>query len=73
MMPIRRSFAELGPDRLFLGLDYQMDWIRQRADEELDSPITMADLLGAVEKCNKIVDPDNLEKYNRWMREFGSS
>ncbi len=62
MIPIRRSFAELGPDQ-----------IRQLSDEELDLPITMEDLLGGVEKCNKSVSPDDLEKYNRWMREFGLS
>ncbi|EFX87921.1 hypothetical protein DAPPUDRAFT_305607 [Daphnia pulex] len=62
MMSMRRRIAGLRPDQ-----------IRQLAKEELDLPVTMEDFMAAVEKCNKSVSADDLEKYDRWMREFGSS
>lgn len=62
MMSMRRKIAGLKPEQ-----------IRQLAKEELDLPVTMQDFEMAVEKCNKSVSPDDLERYDRWMREFGSS
>ncbi|KAI9563319.1 hypothetical protein GHT06_010777 [Daphnia sinensis] len=62
MMSMRRRIAGLRPDQ-----------IRQLAKEELDLPVTMEDFMAAVEKCNKSVSADDLERYERWMREFGSS
>lgn len=62
MMSMRRRIAGLRPDQ-----------IRQLAKEELDLPVTMEDFKEAVEKCNKSVSADDLERYDRWMREFGSS
>lgn len=62
MMSMRRRIQGLRPDQ-----------IRQLAKEELDLPVTMEDFMAAVEKCNKSVSADDLERYERWMREFGSS
>ncbi len=62
MMSMRRRIAGLRPDQ-----------IRQLAKEELDLPVTMEDFKAALEKCNKSVSQDDLERYERWMKEFGSS
>ena len=62
MMSMRRRIAGLRPDQ-----------IRQLAKEELDLPVTMMDFVEAVEKCNKSVSVDDLDRYERWMREFGAS
>ena len=61
-MSMRRRIAGLRPDQ-----------IRQLAKEELDLPVTMQDVTEAVEKCNKSVSADDLERYSNWMREFGAS
>ena len=47
--------------------------IRSRGREELDVPFTMDDFKEAVEKCNKSVSSEDLEKYKAWMEEFGST
>jgi katanin p60 ATPase-containing subunit A1 len=65
MMSMRRRIAGLRPD--------QIRQIAKEAKEELDLPVTMVDFKAAVEKCNKSVSPDDLERYERWMKEFGSS
>jgi len=65
MMSMRRRIAGLRPD--------QIRQIAKEAKEELDLPVTMEDFKAAVEKCNKSVSPDDLERYERWMKEFGSS
>jgi len=62
MMSMRRKIAGLRPDQ-----------IRQLPKEELDLPVTMMDFMEAVEKCNKSVSADDLDRYEKWMREFGSS
>ena len=51
MMSMRRRIAGLRPDQ-----------IRQLAKEELDLPVTMQDMTEAVEKCNKSVSADDLER-----------
>lgn len=62
MMSMRRKIAGLKPDQ-----------IRQLPKEELDLPVTMQDFQEAAEKCNKSVSKEDLEKYEKWMSEFGSS
>ena len=46
---------------------------RNLGREELDMPVTMEDFLDAVTKCNKSVSKEDLDKYEKWMEEFGSS
>ena len=41
--------------------------------DELDLPVTKQDFLEAISKCNKSVSKEDLEKYEKWMEEFGSS
>lgn len=62
MMSMRKKIAGLRPDQ-----------IRQLPKEELDLPVSAADFDEAVERCNKSVSQEDLEKYEKWMSEFGSS
>ena len=41
--------------------------------EELDMPVTRQDFIDAVSKCNKSVSKEDLDKYEKWMEEFGSA
>ena len=62
MMSMRRKIAGLKPSE-----------IRNLGREELDLPVTKEDFGEAVQKCNKSVSKEDLEKYEKWMEEFGSS
>ncbi|XP_033228142.1 katanin p60 ATPase-containing subunit A-like 1 isoform X2 [Belonocnema kinseyi] len=62
MMVMRKKIAGLKPDQ-----------IRQLPKEELDLPVSAEDFDEAVERCNKSVSQEDLEKYEKWMGEFGSS
>lgn len=62
MMSMRRKIAGLRPDQ-----------IKQLAKEDLDLPVSKQDFLDAISKCNKSVSREDLEKYEKWMAEFGSS
>ncbi|KAL5273729.1 KATNA1 family protein [Megaselia abdita] len=62
MMSMRRKIAGLRPEQ-----------IRQLATEEVDLPVSTQDFSEAVKKCNKSVSKQDLEKYEKWMQEFGSS
>lgn len=62
MMSMRRKIAGLKPEQ-----------IRQLNKEELDLPVSTQDFTEALSKCNKSVSKQDLEKYQRWMKEFGSS
>lgn len=62
MMLMRKKIAGLRPDQ-----------IRQLPKEELDLPVSATDFDEAVERCNKSVSQEDLEKYEKWMNEFGSS
>lgn len=62
MMSMRRKIAGLRPSE-----------IRNLDRDELDLPVTKQDFLEAISKCNKSVSKEDLEKYEKWMEEFGSS
>ena len=62
MMSMRRKIAGLKPSE-----------IRNLDRDELDLPVTKQDFLDAVAKCNKSVSREDLDKYEKWMVEFGSS
>lgn len=62
MMSMRRKIAGLTPDE-----------IRALPKEELDLPVTQGDFHAAIAKCNKSVSQQDLDKYETWMREFGST
>jgi len=59
---MRRKIAGMRPEQ-----------IRNLAKEELDLPVTMKDFEEAILKCNKSVSQEDLDKYSKWMSEFGSS
>ncbi|GJQ67726.1 putative catalytic subunit of a complex [Trypoxylus dichotomus] len=62
MMSMRRRIFGLRPDQ-----------IKQLPREELDLPVTCRDFEEAIVKNNKSVSQENLDKYDKWMNEFGSS
>lgn len=62
MMSMRRKIAGLRPDQ-----------IRQLQTAEVDLPVSTHDFMEAMSKCNKSVSKQDLEKYKKWMQEFGSS
>uniref|UniRef100_A0A1B6JUQ1 Katanin p60 ATPase-containing subunit A1 n=2 Tax=Homalodisca TaxID=139475 RepID=A0A1B6JUQ1_9HEMI len=62
MMSMRRKIAGLRPDQ-----------IKQLAKEELDLPVSVQDFSEAISKCNKSVSKEDLDKYEKWMSEFGST
>lgn len=62
MMSMRRKIAGLRPEE-----------IRKLATEEVDLPVSNEDFMDALKKCNKSVSKQDLEKYEKWMCEFGSS
>lgn len=62
MMSMRRKIAGLKPEQ-----------IRQLQKAEVDLPVSTQDFTEAISKCNKSVSKQDLEKYESWMQEFGSS
>ena len=62
MMSMRRKIAGLKPME-----------IRNLNQDELDMPVSKQDFMEAVQKCNKSVSKEDLEKYEKWMEEFGST
>ncbi|XP_023300657.2 katanin p60 ATPase-containing subunit A-like 1 isoform X2 [Lucilia cuprina] len=62
MMSMRRRIAGLTPEE-----------IRQLAKEEVDLPVSNQDFSEAISRCNKSVSQADLDKYEKWMAEFGSS
>lgn len=61
MMGFRRRIAGLRPDE-----------IRNIPKEELVVPTSMEDIMEAIKKVNKSVSEKDIEKYLKWMEEFGS-
>ena len=46
--------------------------IKNLPKDKLEQPTSMEDFHIAVGKCSKSVSPADLEKYAKWMAEFGS-
>jgi len=61
MQSMRRRIQGLRPDD-----------IRKLSKDELDLPTSAADFDEALQKVNKSVSKGDLEKYENWMKEFGS-
>lgn len=62
MMAMRRKIAGLTPEE-----------IRNLPKEELELPVSAEDFKEAIKKINKSVSKEDLEKYEKWMAEFGST
>nr|XP_033804104.1 katanin p60 ATPase-containing subunit A-like 1 [Geotrypetes seraphini]XP_033804105.1 katanin p60 ATPase-containing subunit A-like 1 [Geotrypetes seraphini]XP_033804106.1 katanin p60 ATPase-containing subunit A-like 1 [Geotrypetes seraphini]XP_033804107.1 katanin p60 ATPase-containing subunit A-like 1 [Geotrypetes seraphini] len=62
MMAMRRRIQGLSPEE-----------IRALSKEELQMPVTMIDFELALKKISKSVSATDLEKYEKWMTEFGSA
>ena len=61
MMSFRRRIFGLRPDA-----------IRNIPKSELVQPTSMDDFLEAMKNVNKSVSREDLQRYLRWMEEFGS-
>lgn len=61
LMSMRRRIAGLTPEE-----------IRNLSKEELRLPTTGEDFLEAVRKVSKSVSSEDLEKYEKWMNDFGA-
>ena len=61
MMAMRRRIHGLKPDE-----------IKQLKEDELNLPSSMDDFYTALNKVSKSISADDLEKYKKWMKEFGS-
>jgi katanin p60 ATPase-containing subunit A1 len=62
MMSLRKKIVGLKPEQ-----------IKLLAKDEVDLPVTLSDFMDAVAKCNKSVSKQDLQRYEKWMQEFGSS
>ncbi|XP_071955923.1 katanin p60 ATPase-containing subunit A1-like isoform X2 [Antedon mediterranea] len=62
MMAMRRRIQGLRPEE-----------IRQIPKEELNLPSTAEDFLSSIKKVSKSVGKEDLEKYEKWMLEFGAT
>lgn len=62
MMAMRRRITGLTPEE-----------IRSISKEELELPVSPGDFEEAIRKINKSVSKEDLEKYEKWMAEFGST
>lgn len=62
MMAMRRRIQGLTPEQ-----------IRQLSKEAIDLPTKMEDFELALSKISKSVSASDLEKYDKWMAEFGST
>ena len=61
MMAMRRLIEGKSPEE-----------IKNLPREELELPTTTDDFLRALKKCSKSVSAADLERYEKWMAEFGS-
>lgn len=62
LMAMRRRINGLTPEE-----------IRALSKEELQMPVTKGDFELALKKISKSVSAADLEKYEKWMAEFGSA
>lgn len=62
MMSMRKRIAGLTPEE-----------IKALPKEEFESPIAMGDFTEAIGKIKKSVCKEDLDKYENWMKEFGSA
>jgi katanin p60 ATPase-containing subunit A1 len=65
-----RDAAMMSMRRRIEGLTHEE--IRSLSDAEIDLPICMEDFHEGIKRCNKSVSGAELEKYEKWMNEFGS-
>ena len=61
MMAMRRLIEGKSPEE-----------IKRLPKEQLELPTSMEDFRLALKKCSKSVSAADLEKYEKWMTEFGS-
>ena len=62
MMSMRRRIAGLGPDQ-----------IRALKSEEIEMPVTDTDFQEAINKTSPSVSASDIDRYQKWMDEYGAS
>lgn len=62
MMAMRRKIAGLTPEQ-----------IRSLPKDELELPVSPDDFFEAIRKINKSVSAEDLQKYEKWMTQYGST
>ena len=81
MMSMRRKIAGLKPseiknlakDELDMPVTKQVIFLNSEVNCKDFTTLFLQDFLEAVQKCNKSVSKEDLDKYEKWMEEFGSS
>lgn len=66
-----RDAAMMSMRRKIRGLKHED--LKKLAKEDVDLPVTSKDFMEALSKCNKSVSAQDLQKYEKWMKEFGST
>lgn len=66
-----RDASMMSMRRKIHGLTHEQ--IKKLAREDLDLPVTSKDFTDAISKCNKSVSQQEIVKYEKWMKEYGSS
>lgn len=61
MMAMRRRIDGLSPEE-----------IKNLSKDELELPVTMEDFIDATKRVNKSISVEDLRRYEKWMKEFGS-
>lgn len=69
-LPGSRDASMMAMRRLIEGK--RPEEIKNLAKEQLELPTTNEDFHTALKKCSKSVSASDLEKYKKWMTEFGS-
>eukprot|EP01147_Barroeca_monosierra_P004756 gene4757-6838_t len=62
MMAMRRAIRGKSPDE-----------IKAMDKDQLNQPTSMEDVVAAIEKISPSVSKDDIHKYEKWMRDFGST
>ena len=52
--------------------DFTSDEIQNLPRDKLQMPIIMGDFNASLDKVFKTVAEDNVERYSKWMKEFGA-
>ena len=50
-----------------------VDEIKRMKREEMEQPITQSDFMEALQRVQSSVGKNDLDRYDKWMQEFGSS
>ena len=64
MLPMRRKLKNEGGYKNITDL--------KKFEEEVNTPLTKSDFVEALKNVNKSVGNEDLHKYQKWMKQFGT-